>query len=260
MTVEQAVLLTAVAAVAGALNSIAGGGTFLAFPALLLTGVPPVIANATCTFALWPGGLASAYAYRHDVEAPRRLIGILGVTSIIGGSIGAYLLLHTSNKAFEKLIPPLLLFASLVFTASSWINRKLRSRISRPQSLHPLTVVLSAMIQFVIAVYGGYFGAGIGILMIAAWSALGFGNIHGVNGLRSILGSTINGIALVLFVLAHSIDLIPGICMSVGAIVAGYLSAMYARRLPPQFVRRAVLIIAWSMTTFFFWKYYHAVI
>jgi uncharacterized protein len=257
MTVPEAIILVAVAAGGGALNSVAGGGTFLAFPALLLTGVPAISANATCTFALWPGGVASAYAYRHDVDAPRQLIWLLAVTSIVGGAIGAYLLLHTSNKAFEKLIPPLLLFASIVFTFSGWINRQLRQRWSRPDALHPATLASSAAIQLAISIYGGYFGAGIGILMIAAWSALGFGNIHGINGLRSLLGSSINGIALLIFLMAHAVAWGPGVLMAGGAIATGYFGAAYARRLPPILVRRIVLGIAWAMTTYFFWKYYH---
>lgn len=257
MTIFEGAVLVAVAATGGALNSVAGGGTFLAFPALLLTGVPAVSANATCTFALWPGTVASAYAYRRDVDAPRRLIWLLALTSVVGGALGAFLLLHTPNDAFEKLIPPLLLFASVIFTFSGWINRQLRQRWTSPQALHPATLCASALIQFAISIYGGYFGAGIGILMIAAWSALGFGNIHGVNGLRSILGSSINGVALLLFLVAHAVAWGPGVLMAAGAVATGYFGAAYARRLPAILVRRIVLCIAWTMTVYFFWKFYH---
>jgi hypothetical protein len=205
---------------------------------------------------LWPGGVASAYAYRNDVDAPAKLLWILSVTSLVGGAFGAFLLLHTPNQAFEKLIPALLLFASLVFTFSAWINKQLRRRWSEPTSLHPATLAASALIQLVISIYGGYFGAGIGILMIAAWSALGFGSIHGVNGLRSLLGAAINGIALLLFLLAHAVAWGPGLIMAVGALATGYFGAAYARRLPPLLVRRIVLATAWCMTVYFFWKYY----
>ena len=255
MTSSQAVFLTIAAASGGALNAVAGGGTFLAFPALLLAGVPAVAANATCTFALWPGAVASAFAYRHDVDAPPKLLWLLSLTSLAGGGIGAYLLLHTPSQAFEKLIPLLLLFASLVFTFSRSINQRLR-RWHHPSMLHSSTLVSSAFIQFVISIYGGYFGAGIGILMIAAWSALGFGSIHGVNGLRSILGAAINGIALLLFLTAHAIAWGPGLLMAAGALGTGYFGAAYARRLPHALVRRLVLITAWSMTAYFCWKYY----
>src|SRR3954470_19443331 len=105
MTSPEAVFLAVVSAIGGALNAVAGGGTFLAFPALLVTGVPAVAANATCTFALWPGSVASAYAYRKDVDAPAKLLWILSITSLVGSAIGAFLLLHTPNQAFEKLIP-----------------------------------------------------------------------------------------------------------------------------------------------------------
>ncbi len=258
MHTPQAVFLALVAAAGGALNAVAGGGTFLVFPALLLTGIPAVAANATCTFALWPASMASAYAYRRDIDAPSTLLWLLSLTSVVGGALGAYLLLHTSNQAFEKLIPFLLLFASFVFSASHWINTKLIKRWMQPGQAHGTgTLALSAAIQFVISVYGGYFGAGIGILMIAAWSALGFGSIHGVNGLRSLLASAVNAVALVVFLFAHTIYWQPGILMALAAIISGYLGAAYARRLPPLLVRRIVLVTAWGMTVYFFWKYYH---
>jgi uncharacterized protein len=255
MTAVQALLLTAAAATGGALNSVAGGGTFIAFPALLFAGVAPVPANATATLALWPGAAASAFAYRHDITAPARVRWLLGITSLVGGCIGALLLLRTSNEEFEKIIPPLLLFSSLVFTLSKWINMQIR-RWSQPSNEKNMMLLLGAGIQFVIAVYGGYFGAGIGILMIAAWSALGMSNIHGVNGLRSLLGTAINGIALLLFVVNHSVEWAPGLLMAVTAVLTGYFGAAYARKLPPIFIRRFVLIIAWSMTVYFFWKFY----
>jgi uncharacterized protein len=256
MTLSQAAFLTIVAATGGALNAVAGGGTFLTFPALLLAGVPPIAANATSTFALWPASLASAYAYRRDVEASAVLLWTLAVTSLIGGAFGAYLLLHTSNRAFEKLIPPLLFFASLVFTFSRSINSLIRQHFLQRFKQDRTTLVLSAFIQLVISIYGGYFGAGIGILMIAAWSALGFGSIHGVNGLRSLLGMAINGVALVLFFVAGSVAWLPGLLMAGAAIATGYLGAAYTRRADPSAVRKWVLVIAWCMTAFFFWKYY----
>lgn len=255
MTAAQALLLTAAAATGGALNSVAGGGTFIAFPALLFAGIAPVPANATATLALWPGAAASAFAYRHDVTAPVRVRWLLGITSVVGGCLGALLLLKTSNEAFEKIIPPLLLFSSLVFTLSKWINAQMK-RWSHPSTEQNMMLALGAGIQFIIAVYGGYFGAGIGILMIAAWSALGMSNIHGVNGLRSLLGTAINGVALLLFVVNHSVEWAPGLLMAVTAVLTGYFGAAYARRLPPIFVRRFVLIIAWGMTVYFFWKFY----
>lgn len=254
MTVTQALIVAGASGLAGALNSVAGGGTFIAFPALLLVGVPAVPANATCTLALWPGTVASAYAYRRDVTAPGKLLRVLAVTSMVGGCIGAWLLLHTSNEAFEKLIPLLLLFASVIFTSSGWINSRLKSW--NPSPTHNHVLILSAVLQFAISVYGGYFGAGIGILMIAAWSALGFGNIHGVNGLRSILGSTVNGVALILFIVHNSVKWGPAAIMAVAAIATGYFGAAYARRLPPILVRRFVLAIAWGMTIYFFFRYY----
>lgn len=234
---------------------MAGGGTFLAFPALLIAGVPPVAANATATFALWPGAAASAFAYRKDVTISRSMGWLLSLTSVLGGAIGAWLLLHTSNESFQRLIPPLLLFASLVFTFSGWINARLR-RSAHASSPDRLVLALSAAVQFAIAVYGGYFGAGIGILMIATWSALGMGNIHGVNGLRALLGMAINGVALLMFLATNTVEWLPGMIMAATALATGYFGAWFARRMRPVVVRKGVLVIAWFMTGYFFWKYY----
>ncbi len=255
MTLPNLFLLACAAAAGGALNAVAGGGTFIAFPALLIAGVSPVAANATATLALWPGAAASAFAYRKDVTVSRNLGWLLSATSIAGGAIGAWLLLHTSNESFEKLIPPLLLFASLVFTFSNWIKARL-GRSVHSTSPEGFLLASCAVVQFAIAVYGGYFGAGIGILMIATWSALGVGNIHGVNGLRALLGMAINGVALLLFILTHTVEWLPGMVMAVSAVITGYLGASFARRLSPALVRKAVLCIAWFMTVYFFWKFY----
>jgi uncharacterized protein len=255
MTATHMLLLAGASAAGGALNAVAGGGTFVTFPALLIAGVSPVPANATATFALWPAAAASAFAYRRDVTVSRRMRLILTVTSLVGGAIGALLLLHTSNQSFEKIIPGLLLFASLIFTFSGWINSLIRRSVHAGRPQRGLLVSCAAL-QFAIAVYGGYFGAGIGILMIATWSALGFGSIHGINGLRSMLGMAINGVALLIFLATNTVEWLPGIIMAVSALATGYYGAWLARRVRPLLVRRIVLVIAWFMTGYFFWKFY----
>ncbi|MGH9612291.1 MAG: sulfite exporter TauE/SafE family protein [Bryobacteraceae bacterium] len=255
MTISQGLLLAGAAATAGAMNSVAGGGTFIAFPALLLTGVLPVPANATATFALTPGAAASAIAYRHDMTASKKLLIPMTIVSLVGGGIGAWLLLHTSNESFTKLIPFLLLFASLLFTFSGKLSAHMR-KWNKTESPTSATIAVTGFIQLLIAIYGGYFGAGIGILMIAAWSALGIGNIHSVNSMRSLLGTVINATAMVMFIATKSIVFGPGLLMMATAIAAGYSGAAYARRLPPLLVRRFVLAIAWFMTVYFFWKFY----
>jgi uncharacterized protein len=255
MTATHMLLLAGASAAGGALNAVAGGGTFVTFPALLIAGVSPVPANATATFALWPAAAASAFAYRRDVAVSRQMGSILTLTSLVGGAIGAWLLLHTSNQSFEKMIPPLLLFASLIFTFSGWINSLIRRSVHAGRPQRGLLVSCAAL-QFAIAVYGGYFGAGIGILMIATWSALGFGSIHGINGLRSMLGMAINGVALLIFLATNTVEWLPGIIMAVSALATGYYGAWLARRVRPALVRRIVLVIAWFMTVYFFWKFY----
>lgn len=242
-------------ALGGALNALVGGGSFVAFPALLFAGVPPVMANATTTFALWPGGIASAWAYRRDLAATGRDEWLaFGAASLAGGAIGALLLLRTPEATFVRLVPLLLLFATLLFTFGPRLVERLRARAGAPRPSVRLTAGMA--LQLAISIYGGYFGGGMGIMMLAAWSLLGLLDIHAMNGLRTVLATLLNGVALLLFVLSDSVAWRPGVVVMGAATVAGYAGAAAARKLPPARARKLVLVIAWLMTAYFFVRTY----
>lgn len=246
-------LLFLASVLGGALNSVVGGGSFVAFPALLFAGVPAVSANATTTFALWPAAVGSLVAYRRDLRQPRRLVVAFSLTSLIGGGLGALLLLGTSDRTFVRLVPWLLLFASLLFS----FGGKLALRLGAHESENGATrIALGTAAQLVISIYGGYFGGGMGIVMLALWSVLGMTDLHAMNGLRTLLVILINGVALTAFIVAGAVAWRPGLVMVVGATAAGYFGAAWARRVDPRWVRRFVLAVAWAMTGYFFVRAY----
>ncbi len=259
MNLLNAGLLFVAALIAGALNAVAGGGSFLSFPSLIFAGVPQVPANATNTVALWPGTLASVGAYRRELGAQRRELILLGPTSLIGGLVGAILLLLTPENAFQRLLPYLLLMATIVFILGPRVTAWVRGRSKRAVGLEAInarpplrTLVVISMAQLAIAIYGGYFGGGIGILMLATLGLMGMENIHEMNALKTALTSLINGIAVVTFIIAGAVFWAQALLMIVAAIIGGYGGAAYARRLDPKLVRAFVIVIAISMTTYFF--------
>ena len=252
MTPTQYAILLAGSILGGALNSVVGGGSFVAFPALVFAGVPPVAANATSTFALWPAGVASAWAYRNDLRHPRALGWAMSAASLVGGGVGALALLRTSNTLFVRLIPWLMLVATLLFSFGGHITTRLRAGRA-PQAADSTTALLvGTLAQLAISIYGGYFGGGMGIMMLATMSLLGMTDIHAMNGLRSVLGVLINGVAVAAFLASGLVALGPGIIMVAGATAAGYLGAAAARRIDPTWVRRFVMAVAWTMTAVFF--------
>lgn len=236
----------------GTLNAVAGGGSFITFPTLIFAGVQPIQANATSTVALWPGSVASVGAYRDAITTPPRTMLTLGLTSVVGGALGAFLLIHTKQSTFQALIPYLLLAATLIFAFGNTIVSRVRSRGSK-RVARPWEAMagLNAM-QFIIAIYGGFFGGGIGILMLAAFSVLNFGDINNMNAVKALLASCINGIAIVLFVIAGKVEWLPAAVMIVGAVIGGYGGAAVARRLDPQLVRGFVIVVGFAMTAYFF--------
>jgi len=249
VTVGTLALLFLAAMLGGALNSVAGGGSFLAFPALLFAGVPPVPANATTTIALWPGGIASAFAYRRELADERRMLGPLGAAALLGGLAGSLLLLRTPEATFVLLIPWLLLFATLLFTFGAPLARRLTGSTRLP-------VGLASLAQLAISVYGGYFGGGMGIMMLAVLTLLGMTHLHRMNALKNVLSAIINGVAVVAFVVAGAVRWGPGVVMIAGGIAGGYLGATTARRIDPRYVRVFVLVVAWTMTLYFFSRTY----
>jgi uncharacterized protein len=251
MSLVQMVILFVAASAAGAINAVAGGGSFISFPALVLAGVPPIIANATNATALWPGSVASVGAYRRELAVQRQGIVLFSAISLVGGLLGALILLRTQERTFEQLIPYLLLLATVVFAASPWISRLTRRSDGRGRE-RPLRRVAVLLLYFAIAVYGGFFGAGLGILTLAVLGLLGLENIHEMNALKTLQASLVNGIAVAAFVVAGVVQWPAAIVMTAGAILGGYGGAAIARRVSPQIVRWIVIAISVSLTLYFF--------
>lgn len=238
------VLLFAAGTLGGAINSVAGGGSFLVFPSILLVGVPPVAANATTAVALWPAGVASTIAYRKDLPRESTTLLVLALASAVGGAAGALLLLATSDRTFTKLLPLLMFAASAVFT--------LGPRLSRMWKGAHMPLALGALVQLLISSYGGYFGGGMGILMLATFTLMGMTNLHSMNGLKTLLGMLINGAANIAFFVAHKVVIDVAIPVAVGSIVGGWFGAAIARKIHPDRVRTFVLLFAWGLTLWFF--------
>jgi hypothetical protein len=239
--------LLAVGLVAGVVNSIVGGGQFITFPAFVLAGTSAVIANTTSSVAVFPGVAASAFAYRQDLARLAQVINLKLViaVSLVGAVIGALLLTHTPESIFTGLAPWLLLFGTVVYALGNRLTNLLRQRLQ-------LGVTGLLVVQFLIGIYGGYFGAGIGILMLALMGLFGIDDLHAISGLRTLLSSCINGIAVVTFVIEGKVYWPGAIAMAIGALVGGYAGAAVTRRLPPKVLRPIIIAIAVAMTVYFF--------
>jgi hypothetical protein len=243
---ESRLLLVFLAALAGgAVNSIAGGGTLLTFPALVGLGVPALVANATNTVALWPGAMSSMWGYRRTLGGTRRWVTRLAVPSALGGLGGALLLLHTDAGAFDAIVPWLVLGATLLFLMQRPLLRLVRGHASgQATSAEPAAPSLPVVFyQLAVAVYGGYFGAGIGILMLAALGFMGFTHIHRMNGLKNWLGLCVNAVAAGTFVVSGLVHWPVAITMAAGAVGGGYGGARLAQRVPQERVRQAIVAV-----------------
>ncbi|MCI0411375.1 sulfite exporter TauE/SafE family protein [bacterium] len=233
------ILLFAAAFGAGAINAVAGGGTLLSFPALISIGLDPKIANATSTMALWPGLAGSLLGYRRELQAGRSFMIQLGLVSLCGGVLGTFLLIKTPSETFARLVPFLILFATLLFTLQEPVTRWLKSR----STLNDTWRIPAVMIQFLAATYGAYFGAGNGILILAALGLLGISDIHVANGLKIFLAICLNIVAIIGFIFAGLISWPPAFVMAMGAVAGGYFGASVARRLNRSLVRGLVILI-----------------
>jgi uncharacterized membrane protein YfcA len=250
LNLDQAIFLSVAGMIGGALNAVAGGGSFIAFPALLFVGVPPIQANATNTIALWSGAAASGGAYRKRLDVAKPVLVPLVAASLIGGLAGAYLLLKTPAHTFLQVLPWLTLGATLLFA----FGKKLAARRAPAMGHNTTTAALvgATVFQLAVAVYGGYFGGGMGIVMLAMLVTLGMTDIHAMNALKSVMGFVINGVAVVAFIVARAVYWKQGIPMIVGGIVGGYVGAHYAQRLPQLWIRRFVILVGTGMTVYFF--------
>jgi len=255
-TIQHPVFIFFAAFAAGVVNSVAGGGSFISFPALLFTGIAPIAANATNTAALWPGTMASTVAYRKEfTPEARRLLPPMIVTGIIGGVLGAIILLKTPQSTFLRLVPWLLLGATLLFAFSGPLSAFVRKRAGRGPSEKGSTRLLfvgGLFLELVISIYVGYFGAGVGILFLALLAVMGMENIHAMNGMKTLLVSVVNGVALVTFIWARIILWPQALLMLVGAVIGGYGGALVAQKMNPQTVRWAIIAIGFAMSIYFF--------
>jgi uncharacterized protein len=242
------------AAAGGAINAVAGGGTLVTFPALLLFGTPPIVANATSTLALLIGTSGSIYGYRRHLEPVQPWLGRFAAVSTVGGLIGAALLTWTSNKTFSKLVPFLILFATVVFLAQGALRRfaNLNGDALPDQRHHAVWGAI--LFQLAVAIYGGYFGAGIGILMLASLGFLGLSNIHEMNTLKTILGSLINVVAAAWFIWKGLIHWPKAGVMTAGALLGYYLGSHFAQRIPQQRVRQLITLIGFIISAVTFYE------
>jgi uncharacterized protein len=245
----QLLTVVAISAVAGAMNAIAGGGTLLTFPALVGLGIPPIVANATSTVALWPGTVSTIWGYRGELRGARRWAVGFAVPSIIGGAVGARLLILTPPARFAAIVPWLVLGATLLFLVQRPALRWLRARapaaaertdVERTTSLPSATVFVT---QLLLGVYGGYFGAGVGILMLAMLGFMGLSNIHRMNGLKAWGGLCMTAIAAATFAFSGLVDWPVALSMAVASVVGGYAGSRAAQRVPQQLIRYTVAAI-----------------
>ncbi len=231
MTIVEGAVLAASAFAAGIVNAVAGGGTLITFPALIATGVPPVAANATNTVALFPGQLASSVAYRSHIAEEKHRARVLSVPSLLGGILGAILLLELPEKTFAIVVPWLILFACVVLALQTQLKRIVASV---RHANHPAALWMA---QLLIAIYGGYFGAGIGILMLAAMGVMLPSSIQHANALKVLFSLLINGIAAVIFLVHGAVHYPEAILMAAASIVGGLAGTVLAKRLPPAGMR-----------------------
>ncbi len=245
--------MIAAAFAAGVVNSIAGGGTLITFPILIWLGLDPKVANATSTVALWPGLFGGLFGYRRELEDSSAILLRLGLTSVVGGAIGAWLLIWTPSPTFARLVPFLILFATILFMGQGAITRRLhlQSVTSEPK----LSWWLGAMVfQFFSSMYGGYFGAGNGILMLAALGLLGLHDINRANGIKNFLGICINSIAVISFAISGLVVWRIALIMAGAALLGGYVGANIAVRVPQIIVRRAIVAIGLVITIVMLWQ------
>lgn len=236
------------------MNAMAGGGTILTFPSLIFLGLPAIAANATSTVALLPGAAASLFGYREEVREHRHWLKTLFLPSLIGGAIGSFLLLRTPEKTFQLLAPLLILFATALFMVQGLVSRRASAGKSLEESPTTGRWALAWFLQLAVAVYGGYFGAGIGILMLALLGFLGMSNIHAANGLKNFFGFCINAVAAGYFIAKGAVVWPMALVTVVGATLGGYSGARFARRIGKEKARAAVVVIGLLVTAILFWQ------
>lgn len=246
--VTTSLLLLAAAFLAGAMNAVAGGGSFLTLPALIYAGVPPVAANATGTVALLPGYASGVYGYRNDLE-PVSGVGLvtLSVVSLTGGLIGAALLLVTPDSVFRSIVPWLLLVATALFAFGGMLAARLRA-----VGLHGTGAMLATL--FVVSIYGGYFNGGLGILLLAQLSLFGMTNLNAMNGLKNLFSTVLTAIAVAAYAVGGAVEWPYAALMTIAAVAGGYAGARVGRKIPSRILRAGIIAVGLAMSILFFLK------
>ena len=248
-------IIFAAGVTAGLMNAIAGGGTIITFPALVFAGIDQIPANATSTVALLPSALGYTFGYRKNIRSVWHWIKLFAVVSLAGGFIGAILLVRTPPDVFKWLVPFLILLATVLFTTQRFFSKLFRMEVRQDHGKHRLRWLVGAtFFQFLISIYGGYFGAGIGILMLATLGMLGVGDIHAMNAVKGILGFLINVVAAVYFMASGLVHWKAAAVMSLGSLIGGYSGAHFAQRIPQQTVRHLITGIGVVLTLYMFVK------
>ncbi len=242
----------------GAVNSLAGGGSFIVFPALLFAGVPPVLANASNTYAALPGYASGVVGYWQAMQAHKDKLILYGIIAALFGYLGAELLLVVSDELFSKVVPWLMAFAVALFVFGNQINTALAAQGGGRRGMKALGAVLLLALLAAVCVYGGFFNAGLGILLLAFLAMAGMTDIHAMNGLKLYVSTIVALVAVVRFALTNSIDWYHGSIALVGVTIGGYLAARNAHRIPRNWIRLGVIIYGVGMTAYFFWTAYFA--
>ncbi|HEX4301962.1 MAG TPA: sulfite exporter TauE/SafE family protein [Rhizomicrobium sp.] len=249
-------LLLVAGLVGGALNALAGGGSFVVFPALLAAGVPPVLANASNTYAALPGYASGAFGFWADIAKHRNRLWLYSIIGALFGYAGAELLLHVSDAQFSSAVPWLLLFAVVLFTFGARINAFVAAHAGSGRGAKTAGAVLLLALLAAISVYGGFFNAGLGILLLAFLVLAGIADIHAANGIKLFISMLIALVAVVRFAIAGSIDWYHGSIALVGVTIGSYIAARLAHRVPTRVIRTLVIAYGAALTAYFFWKTY----
>lgn len=257
MTPADMLLIGAGGFAAGAVNAMAGGGTFFSFPALLAVGLPPVVANASNSVALWPGSLSGAWAYRRELARYRRYLLPMGIASFIGGAAGGLLLLAAGDARFSALIPWLLAFATGLFAFSPQLSkalRRMRPATENKAGDHGAGSPIGWLVQGLVSVYGGFFGAGMGILMMASLAIGGHEDVQHINALKNLLSAVIYSVTVMTFIVAGAVSWPHTLVMLLTASLGGYWGARMARKIRGPWLRRMVIAVGGALTVYYFHK------
>ncbi len=252
MTLVEILLLVGAGFIAGLANAVVGGGTFFSFPMLLSVGLPPVIANATSTVALWPGAVTASTIYIPELKKVRSGLRLRVIVAVAGGITGAVLLLASSNVFFFKLVPWLLAIATLLFAFSAPIVKC----VSGFAKGHPAQAVLPFVLEFLAAIYGGYFGAGLGVMLMAGLALAGHSDTQSANAQKNLLAAAINGVAAALFIFVGAVRWLAALSVMAGAIAGGFTGAHAARMIPANWLRVIVIAAGTGFSAYYFVQAY----